>query len=185
MPILKQDPGSSPEAPGTLYFYEQGKDPATGFQVSSSGQITAPGGQAVAGDMEVDGALDVGGAVTLVDNLEVGGYTELAAGQANGQFTLWSGTIGALRFGTAGGGISVKEGAGAAMGVATLVAGTVTVANTKVTANSRIFLTPQNTGGTPGAVRVASRVAGTSFTVTSTSGTDTSQVAWFIVEPSA
>jgi hypothetical protein len=42
MPILKYDPGAAPEAPGTLYFYEQGADPSTGLQVSSKGEITAP-----------------------------------------------------------------------------------------------------------------------------------------------
>lgn len=85
---------------------------------------------------------------------------------------------------TAGRGLKIKEGSNARMGVATLVGGTVTVANTSVTANSRIFLTGQADGGTPGAVRVSSRVAGTSFTITSTNGADTSTIAFHIVEPS-
>lgn len=42
MPILDWDPGQSPEAPGTLTFFEQGSDPSAGFQVSSKGEITAP-----------------------------------------------------------------------------------------------------------------------------------------------
>lgn len=67
--------------------------------------------------------------------------------------------------------------------MATLAAGTVTVNNTSVTAVSRIFLTSQQDGGTPGTPRVSSRVAGTSFTITSTGVTDTSVVAWMIVEP--
>lgn len=79
--------------------------------------------------------------------------------------------------------LTVAEGANAMMGVATLAAGAVTVNNSLVTANSRIFLSHQNTGGTPGSVRVSARTAGTSFVITSTSGTDTSQVAWLIVEP--
>jgi hypothetical protein len=37
--------------------------------------------------------------------------------------------------------------------------------------------------GTPGWLRVSARVAGTSFTITSSSGTDTSTVAWLIAEP--
>lgn len=80
-------------------------------------------------------------------------------------------------------GVRVYEGVNAKMGTATLVAGTATVSNTSVTANSRIFLTSQADGGMPGAVRVSSRVAGTSFTITSSSGSDTSTVAWMIVEP--
>lgn len=77
----------------------------------------------------------------------------------------------------------VKEGTNATMGSATLVGGTVTVNTTKVTANSRIYLTNNANGGTVGAVYVSARTAGTSFTITSTSGTDTSTVAWLIVEP--
>ncbi len=76
----------------------------------------------------------------------------------------------------------IASGSNAAMGAATLIGGTVTVSNNKVTANSRIFLTAQSTGGTPGALRVSSRVNGVSFTITSTSGADTSKVAWEIKE---
>lgn len=83
----------------------------------------------------------------------------------------------------AGQGLQVKEGTNAKMGTAVLVGGTVVVNTTAVTANSRIFLTAQNTGGTAGALRVSARTAGTSFTITSSSGTDTSTAAWFIVEP--
>jgi hypothetical protein len=88
-----------------------------------------------------------------------------------------------LRIATIGRGLEVAEGSNAKMGLSTLVAGTVTVSTTAVAANSRIFLTAQSTGGTPGALRVSARTAGTSFTITSTSGTDTSTVAWQIVGP--
>lgn len=83
----------------------------------------------------------------------------------------------------AGSGLRVKEGTNAKMGAATLVGGTVTVNTTAVTASSRIYLTSQADGGTPGFQRVSARVAATSFTITSSSGTDTSTVAWMIVEP--
>lgn len=82
-----------------------------------------------------------------------------------------------------GSGLRIKEGTNAKMGVATLVAGTVTVSNTSVTANSRIFLTTQSVGGTAGFLVVSARTAGTSFTILSSSNTDTSVVAWMIVEP--
>lgn len=88
-----------------------------------------------------------------------------------------------LRIATAGRGLQVAEGANAKSGVATLVAGTVTVNTTAVTPNSRIQLTGQVDGGTPGFQRVSARVAGTSFTITSSNAADTSQVAWLIVEP--
>jgi len=78
---------------------------------------------------------------------------------------------------------AIVEGSNAAMGLATLSGGTITVSNTLVTANSRIFITTQADGGTPGAVRVSGRSAGTNFVITSSSGADTSTVAWEIKEP--
>lgn len=68
-------------------------------------------------------------------------------------------------------------------GTAVLVGGTLLVANTTITANSRIFLTSQVNGGTPGFLRVSARVPGTSFTILSSSGTDTSTVGFLIIEP--
>lgn len=88
-----------------------------------------------------------------------------------------------FRISTAGKGLRVKEGSNAKMGTATLAAGTATVATTAVTASSRIQVTGNSDGGTPGWLRVSARTAGTSFVITSSSGTDTSTVAWFIVEP--
>lgn len=82
---------------------------------------------------------------------------------------------------SAGSGMRIAEGTNGASGVATLVAGTVTVNTTKALTNSRIHLTSNVGGGTPGWVRVSARVNGTSFTITSSSATDTSQVAWLII----
>lgn len=90
---------------------------------------------------------------------------------------------GNLNLGTAGLGLLVKEGSNATMGAGTLVGGTVTISTTKVTANSRIFLSVQSQGGTAGFVEVTARVAATSFTITSSSALDTSIVAWVIIEP--
>lgn len=83
---------------------------------------------------------------------------------------------------TAGRGLRVAEGSNAKQGTAVLVAGTVVVANTSVTATSRIFLTSQADGGTPGFLRVSARTAGTSFTITSSNAADTSTVAYEIFE---
>ncbi len=84
---------------------------------------------------------------------------------------------------TAGKGFFCAEGSNAKMGTATLVGGTVTVSTTAVTATSRIFLTIQTNGGTVGTPYISARVAATSFTITSTSGTDTSTLAWILIEP--
>lgn len=92
-------------------------------------------------------------------------------------------TTASVKLGTTGKGLFIKEGSNATMGTATLVAGTVTVNNTLITATSRIFLTPQNSSGTAGSVYISARVASTSFTITSTSATDTRDVAWLLVEP--
>lgn len=65
-------------------------------------------------------------------------------------------------------------------GTATLVAGTVTVANTAITANSVIRYWRTTAGGTLGFLSLT-LTAGTSFTITSSSGTDTSTIYYEIV----
>lgn len=93
--------------------------------------------------------------------------------------------IGGLVLKTVGSGFALKEGTNATMGTATLSGGTVVVSTTKVTANSRIFLTVQ--GGTltnVGTPYVSARTAGTSFTISSVNPLDASNVGWIIIEPS-
>jgi hypothetical protein len=92
-------------------------------------------------------------------------------------------TTGSVDMSLAGQGIRVAEGINAKQGTTVLVGGTRVVANTSVTASSRIQLTAQAPGGTPGALYVSARTPGTSFTVSSTSAADTSTVAYFITEP--
>lgn len=78
--------------------------------------------------------------------------------------------------------LNIPEGANARMGTATLNGTTaVTVATTAITAKSRVFLTVQSPGGTPGAHYVNSITAGTSFTIKSEAG-DTSTVAWLLID---
>jgi hypothetical protein len=80
-----------------------------------------------------------------------------------------------------GKGLYLKEGTNAVMGTSTLVAGTVTVNTTKVTANSRIFINISTPGGVQG-ITSYTISAGTSFTVTSTNVADTSSFNWVIIE---
>lgn len=87
-----------------------------------------------------------------------------------------------FRVETLGKGLSVKTGTNSKAGVATLTAGSVTVANTSVTANSIILVTCLTPGGTPGFLRISTVTAGTSFVITSSNAADTSVVSWFIVE---
>lgn len=92
---------------------------------------------------------------------------------------------GSIGTATAGYGLTIKTGTNAKMGTATLVAGTVTIANTSVTSNSHILVYHMTQAGTPGWLRVSAKTAGTSFVITSSSNTDTSLVGYQIVEPTA
>lgn len=83
---------------------------------------------------------------------------------------------------TAGAGVTIKGGTNAKIGTATLVGGAATVANTSVTANSLIFLTVQNGTASTGTVSVGTKTAGTSFTIVSSNASDTTTVAYLIVE---
>lgn len=83
-----------------------------------------------------------------------------------------------------GSGFHIKEGTNATMGTGILVGGAATVATTKVTATSRIWVGMQLLGGTQGALGSPSRNAGTDFAVASTNPLDTSTFAWVIWEPS-
>lgn len=108
-----------------------------------------------------------------------GRYLSFGGGILTGSLTVQSD----VDISVAGHGLKVAEGSNAKQGTATLAAGTVTVANTSVTASSRIFLTVQSVGGDLGMPYISARTAGTSFTITSTSSTDTSTVAYEIFEP--
>jgi len=67
-------------------------------------------------------------------------------------------------------------------GIATLVAGTVTINTTKVTTTSLIFLTKRPIVATPtGILYVSAITAGVSFTVTSSVATDTDSFSWLII----
>lgn len=88
-----------------------------------------------------------------------------------------------LSLNTIGGTIAIKTGSNGKVGTGTLVAGTLTIANTSITANSKIFVTI-NTLGTVGAPKalVVTKIAATGFTVTSSDNTDTSIFDFVIIE---
>lgn len=69
------------------------------------------------------------------------------------------------------------------MGTAVLVAGTVTVTHSFVTASSRIIIWRQVAGGTLGNLSVGAITAGTSFVINSDNAADTSTVGYLVVEP--
>lgn len=99
-------------------------------------------------------------------------------------------TNGNFQLGTAGNKFLIATGTNASIGVATLVAGTVTIATTAVTANSLIYVvynTPAGTLASGLSAPDAGRTAGTSFVINSltTAGIvntlDTSTVRWWII----
>ncbi len=84
----------------------------------------------------------------------------------------------------AGAGFSIKTGSNCKLGQATLGAGgTVTVANTSVTASSLIFITPLN-GANAGNLTIGTIVGGTSFVIQSDNISDRRVVNYVIFEPS-
>jgi hypothetical protein len=91
-------------------------------------------------------------------------------------------TNGNLVLGAAGKGLQIKSGSNAKIGTtAAMTAGAVTVSNTSITANSIILYNRKTTGGPAGHVSYTIS-AGTSFTLTSTSNTETSTFDYMIVE---
>ena len=141
--------------------------------------------------VKTDGSINLGTGAVATDTsivrsgvgaLSTPGFFAMATGQSSGDFSVF-GT--SLSLGTAGGGLRIKEGANARMGVSTLAAGAVVVPNTSVTATTRIQLTIQSLGTVtaPKAIGVTARTPGTSFTITSADATDTSVIAWELKEP--
>ena len=120
------------------------------------------------------------------------GFTFTPKGTAG--LTLTTGSItaanGNLVTGTAGKGLVIKSGANARIGQATLILGTLAVANTSVTANTRVFLSRSSkVGSVTVGVLEALTSAGVGFTINSyvptTSAVDTNDVSiidWMLVE---
>lgn len=118
------------------------------------------------------------------------GFTFTPKGTAG--LTLTTGALtatnGNLVVGTAGNGLVVKSGANARIGQATLVGGTIAVANTSVTANTRVFITRTTANAGPTGALEAVPSAGVGFTVNALDvagaplATDVSTVDWLLVE---
>lgn len=108
------------------------------------------------------GATGFGSTTTPTDKLEVTGNIALL---------------------TAGNKMKIATGSNASVGTATLSSGTITVNTTAVTASSLIFVSYDTPSGTTGQLSAPSGsiVAGTSFVINSTSGSDASTVYWWII----
>lgn len=133
------------------------------ISAGAGGNSTAPG---AGGDIIFKTALTT----SLAEHFRVG---------KDGNSTV---TAGDLKIATAGNGLQIKSGANCRTGTVALVLGVATVANTTITANTSIFLTSQADGGGIGSLRITAKTVATSFVITSSSLTDTSTVAWLLVE---
>lgn len=148
-------------------------------------------------NVSVEAGSNVGSDYAILRYSDTGTYlgTPLTIVRSSGVVLLGSATAlasaeqlqvtGAARITTfvaAQGGFRVTEGGSAKQGIATLASGAVTVFNTSITANSRVFLTAQD-NNTTGALRVSARTAGTSFVITSSNSADSGVVAYEIFEP--
>lgn len=158
---------------------------ATNLILDPIGNFIQLKGALVVSDGSYDDTLSPGanGSILSADSTQTYGLKWIASPFATPVFTgNVTASTGNILISTLGKGVQVKTGTNSKIGTAVLVAGTVTVANTSVTANSRIILTSQTDGGTPGFLRVSAKTIGTSFVIKSSSTTDTSTVAWYIVE---
>lgn len=166
----------------------------TGEATFSDGATWRPIARTSATDFRIAGAnatLTISGGAPggIATQLGSGNYFTLIGGAAgesivdNGSARFESNRPFALT--SPGTAFAVAEGANCKQGVAVLAGGSAVVANTSVTASSRIFLTVQSLAGiaAPVGVAVTARAVGVSFTITSASALDTSTVAYEIFEP--
>jgi hypothetical protein len=173
----------------------------TGYYATDTGEVTFSDGAAwntIQGTsaaafsvMSVHGALQAAGNVVggnyAVFNSNGGNAVAMASaggltfGQSGSGFLSSNGDI---DVGTTGKGLRVAEGANGKQGTTgAMTAGAVTVANTSITANSRILVCRSAGGTNPGAWYVSAQTAGTSFVVTSTNAADTGNGVFQIFEP--
>ena len=168
---------------------------ATSITLSSGNVFTGIGTNAAVGftftPKGAGGLTLTSGALTLT-----AGNLVLTLGNAiltAGNLTLTLGdetlTNGNLIFSAAGKGISLKSGANARIGQSTLILGTLAVANTSVTANTRVLMSRSNKNASTGIGGLAAVVAaGVGFTITSYTALavaevgDLSTVDWVLVE---
>lgn len=156
---------------------------SNGNSIIANAVVQTPNNPAIGGAGV--GTLTLGG-ITFVGNSVVAGTLTIAYGASLlGPIS----TSGNLTFLTSGNKIiSTSIGTGLAagansFGTVPLTGGVAIVATTAVNANSLIMLSTQVLGTvvTPQSIAVTARVASTSFTITSADNTDTSTIAWQII----
>lgn len=167
---------------------------ATHVTLSTTGQLrygTVGSGRSIIAS-SADGLIELfNTATTGFTRLNFGGVTSsfpaitrsgaafsftLADGTGNAAFTSGSHTFAVAAL------LSITSGTNQRAGNAVLVAGTITVSNTTVTANTIVMLTRKTSGGTLGTAITYTVSAGASFTITSDSALDTSTFSYLLIE---
>jgi hypothetical protein len=133
---------------------------------------------------------NTGGSATF-DSWRLDGNGSMNAGSGSAaRDTTW-GRQGAAQFGTSdsdlvvgllGKGLRIKSGTNGRVQTATLVGGTVTIANTSITSTTCIIPFYRTPGGTHGALYVDAVTVGTSCVIKSTNASDTSTIGILLVE---
>lgn len=142
--------------------------------VAAGGKVTAVGDIEAGGDVTAVANVEAGAKVTAVTDVEAGGEVK-----AVGDITT---STGGFKASAAGKGLTLKSGANAIAGISgALDTGAVIVVTTAVNTGDLIFLSRAVTGGTLGELSYTIS-DGTSFTIASSSATETSTVAWMIVK---
>jgi hypothetical protein len=149
--------------------------------LGTSNQITSAGTASTI-VFSLPSSITAPGSLTTVSGLTGGTSVTCTSGNitaTDGNFVL--GTAGNKIQSTSVG--STTSAGANSFGTVALSSGTATVSTTAVTANSMIFLQAQAISGVgaPTSYAVTAKTAATSFVITSADPTDTSTIAWFIV----
>lgn len=184
--VANRAPRSSDIMPAGQLFIDSSTVPDTVYTSLGNGTFAAGGtGLSITGTANQITANTVGTAATLtlpatlVAPGSIAATTSITATLGN-----ITATNGNLSLGTAGNKINIATGANASAGTSdAMIAGSVTVNTTAITANSLVFFATGTLGGVgePQAYRVSARTPSVSFTIDSSSAGDTSTVNWLII----
>ncbi len=119
----------------------------------------------------------------VLTNVSVSNLNNTYYGYTNNVFYAgtFSSIVGDRQGGTAINKLYLPTGSNASVGTATLVGGTVTVSTTAALTASLIVVSVKTPGGTQGFLSVPTIVNATSFTINSTSASETSTINWWII----
>jgi hypothetical protein len=172
--VRRLDAGVNPYANAGLTSGSDGG--YTPSPTAGTGDVSGPGSatdNALARFSGTSGKAIKNGPVTCNDSGDLSGLRDISPRDVTASGDLIANVVGK--------GLRVRGGANSRIGVATLVSGTVVVVNSSVTANTRIFLSRETLGSSPGFLSYLIN-PGTNFTINSSDGADDGQIAWLLVE---